>query len=146
MISSAAALRFCKEIQMSKFNRIHQKYTVLLTPLLALFGHGFIRGQLDTYPLNALHDIFEWSNMPSVASCFSIRYSCGVSVILPSCLCLMVHAVTPLVRIVRMPTCDTSTVSVWWLCHASSDSLGRLNNCPMPHKLGVVWFCMKCQR
>ena len=32
----------------SKFNRIHQKYTVLLTPLLAFFGHGFIGGQRNS--------------------------------------------------------------------------------------------------
>lgn len=46
--SCTSVLQRDSNVVQSKFNRIHQKYTVLLTPLLALFGHGFIRGQWNS--------------------------------------------------------------------------------------------------
>lgn len=46
--SCTSVLQRDSNVVKSKFNRIHQKYTVLLTPLLALFGHGFIRGQRNS--------------------------------------------------------------------------------------------------
>lgn len=51
--SCTSVLQRDSNVVKSKFNRINQKYTVLLTPLFAFFGHGFIGGQRNSTTLNA---------------------------------------------------------------------------------------------